>query len=119
MTTRTCKASTSAATIVHHLIPLPPCCPVSGNPRPGSTLRLSYAPSAGIVMPVEDLAAMAAEYVGGLGPIRAQEEMIQHIAARCAAVVRASVRVRADLLILPPDGGDMQGMIVSVRHGAE
>ena len=65
-------------------------------------------------MPVEALEIMISEYVGGFGAIRAQEEMIQSIAQRCADEVRARVRVRADLLISPPYGGEVQRMVVSV-----
>jgi hypothetical protein len=110
---RTC--ATDQRTVVHHVVSLPRCCPVSGNPQPGSRLRVSYTPTAGLVVPVEDLADMVEQYVGGLGGIRAQEEMIQHIAARCAAGVRVPVRARADLQIAPPFGGEQQRMVVSVR----
>ena len=111
--TRTCTPG--RATSVHHVVEIPPCCPVSGNPRPGSTLTLRYIPKGGVVMPVEDLSVMVEEYVGGFGAIRAQEEMIQNIAARCAALIQQPVRVRADLVIAPPDGGDLQRMIVTCR----
>lgn len=110
---RTCRAD--QATYVHHVVDVPPCCPVSGNPRPGSTITVSYRPTAGLVLPVEGLSAMVGQYVGGFGAIRAQEEMIQSIAARCVALVKVSVRVRADLVIAPPDGGDDQRMIVKCR----
>lgn len=110
---RTCSAD--PVTYVHHIADVPPCCPVSGNPRPGSTIAVRYRPAAGLVLPVEDLSAMVGQYVGGFGAVRAQEEMIQSIAARCAALVKVSVRVRADLVITPPDGGDDQRMVVTCR----
>ncbi|MBR9837002.1 MAG: hypothetical protein GYB50_03805 [Rhodobacteraceae bacterium] len=62
---------------------------------------------------------MLDEYVGGFGNIRAQEEMIQHIADRCTEAVKSRVRVRADLMILPPFGGDEQRMVVTARAGTE
>ena len=108
---RTCRPD--ARTKITHILDVPPCCPVSGNPQPGSTIKITYRPESGAVMPVEDLAIMMGEYIGGLGAIRAQEEMIQHIAQRCAAVV-GRVVVRADLRIKPPFGGADQLMIVKV-----
>jgi hypothetical protein len=110
---RTCDPSIK--TRITHTVMLPPCCPVSGNPLAGSTLSLTYSPTAGVVLPVEDLAAMVSEYVGGLGSIRAMEEMIQHIAVRCAGIVGVAVDVRAELVINPPFGGDNQKMIVECR----
>lgn len=114
---RTCAASSDTA--IHHIVDVPPCCPVSGNPKIGSTLRVSYLPTAGVVVPVEALAEMVSEYVGGFGRIRAQEEMIQSIAQRCADAVSVPVRVRADLAIAPPFGGDDQRMIVTARAKPE
>jgi len=113
---RTC--STAVETVVTHIVDVQPCCPASGNPLAGSTISLTYRP-AGIVLPVEDLAAMVGEYVGGLGSIRAMEEMIQDIAIRCAAVVGAEVAARADLRIAPPYGGAVQGMVVTAVAQAE
>jgi len=110
---RTCDATIS--TRIEHEASLPVCCPVSKNPRPGSVVRVGYAPTAGIVLPVENLAAMVAEYVDGLGSIRAMEEMIQDIAKRCAATVQVAVSVKADLIIAPPFGGNVQKMLVSVE----
>jgi hypothetical protein len=68
-------------------------------------------------MPVEDLAVMAGEYVGGLGDIRGMEELVQDFARRTFAEVRVPVRARADLLIQPPYGGDVQQMNVTARAG--
>ena len=110
---RTC--ATDQRTFVHHVVSVPRCCPVSGNPQPGSLLRVSYAPVAGLVVPVEALEELVEQYVGGLGSVRAQEEMIQHLAARCADSVRVPVRARADLLIAPPFGGEQQRMVVSAH----
>ncbi len=66
-------------------------------------------------MPVEALAAMAGEYVGGLGEIRGMEELVQDFARRTAAEVRVPVRAKAELLIQPPYGGDVQRMHVSAK----
>ena len=99
-------------TAVHHIVDIPPCCPKTGNPLAGSKLLLSYRPS-GIVFPVEQLQDMVAEYVNGRGDIREMESMIQDIALRVSAVIGARCRVRADLVIKPPFGGDNQRMVVS------
>lgn len=112
--TRTCAADVPA--FISHSVPLPRCCPVSGNPAPGSTLRVSYFQK-GIVVPVEDLAEWVAEYIGGHFPrdIRNMEEMIQDLARRLAAKTMTRVRVVADLRIDPPGIGEQQGMRVSAR----
>lgn len=99
-------------TAVHHIVDVPPCCPRSGNPLAGSTIRVSYRPC-GIVFPVEHLQDMVAEYVNGRGNIREMESMVQDIAIRVAGVVEVRVRVRAELVINPPYGGDNQRMIVT------
>lgn len=111
---RTCAPD--LPTFVSHSTPIPPCCPVSGNPRPGSKITVSYIP-AGVVMPVEDLVDFVAEYVGGHATreVRNMEEMVQDLAVRVRDVVKVPVRVRADLIILPPYGGAEQTMRVSAR----
>ena len=109
---RTCSTETQA--FVSHTVDIPPCCPVSGNPVAGSTVTISYRPT-GIVLPVEDLADMVAEYVGGRGAIRGMEEMIQEICTRARDTVKVPVRVVARLRIKPPFGGDLQWMRVTVR----
>lgn len=111
---RTCSPDVS--TFISHSAPIPPCCPVSGNPLPGSKVTVCYFP-AGVVFPVEDLEAFISEYVGGHAAraIRNMEEMIQDLAIRVEEVVRVPVRVYADLVIQPPYGGAVQGMRVSAR----
>jgi hypothetical protein len=112
--TRTCLTTTPV--FVSHTVDIPTCCPVSGNPRPGSTIRVSYL-AYGVVMPVEDLVDMMAEYVGGRGTIRGMEEMIQEIAQRCAKETGVKVHARADLILTPPYGGADQRMRVTARAG--
>jgi len=101
---------------VVHTVDVPVCCPASSNPKPGSEMTISYRPT-GIVMPVEDLAAMADEYVGGRDEIRGMEEMIQDIARRVHEAVGVPVRVKARLIIGPPFGGAVQGMDIIARAG--
>lgn len=112
---RTCKPETP--TFVSHSTPIPQCCPVSGNPLPGSKLTVCYMPNT-VVFPVEDLAEFVSEYVGGRGDIRGMEEMIQELAARVRDVVGVPVRAFADLIIQPPFGGDQQTMRVAARAAA-
>jgi hypothetical protein len=101
---------------VVHTVDVPVCCPASSNPKPGSKMTISYHPT-GIVMPVEDLAAMANQYIGGRDEIRGMEEMIQDIARRVHEVVGVPVKVNASLIIGPPFGGTVQGMDIIARAG--
>lgn len=106
------RCADDVKTYVHHLFRLFPCCPFSGNPKDGSFARVSYAPN-GVVMPVEDLEVMAREYIGGLGPIRGMEEMVQDMAKRIADTCGVRVRLRAYMIISPPFGGADQMMRVT------
>ncbi|PSS62470.1 hypothetical protein C6558_20955 [Ensifer sp. NM-2] len=112
---RTCQPDKK--TFVSHSVPIPQCCPVSGNPLPGSKLTVCYIPNA-IVFPVEDLAAFVSEYVGGRREIRGMEEMVQELAVRVRDVVSVPVRAFADLVIQPPYGGEHQTMRVAARAAA-
>lgn len=115
--TRTCDATIPA--FISHTVPLPVCCPVSANPRPSSTLRVSYLPR-GVVLPVEDLASWVGEYVDGHpSGVRNMEEMVQDIARRVSASTGVRVRAVADLRIRPPFGGEDQTMRVSARATPE
>lgn len=109
---RTCDPTIAA--FVSHSVPVPECCPVSKNPRPGSTVRVSYLPR-DIVVPVEMLEERVRSYIGGFESIRGMEEMIQDIARWCAVEAGVRVRVVADLIIQPPYGGDLQTMRVTAR----
>ncbi|HQT65950.1 MAG TPA: hypothetical protein PLO16_15735 [Acidocella sp.] len=106
------RAFSDIDTAVHHIVDVPPCCPRSGNPLAGSKLWVSYRPR-GVVFPVEALADMVAEYVGGHGAVREMEGMVQHIASRVSEIVGVRVRCRANLIIRPPFGGENQKMIVT------
>lgn len=113
--TRTCDPT--IAVFVSHLVPIPECCPVSKNPKPGSTIRVSYLPK-NIVVPVEALEERVRGYVGGFESIRGMEEMIQDISRWCADETGVAVRAVANLVIQPPYGGDLQLMRVSARSAA-
>lgn len=114
MVVRSCLDATQG--IVVHVVPLPSCCPVSGNPLPGSSITMAYLPK-DRVFPVEWLEDMIREYVGGHHSrnIRNMEEMIQDLAIRAVENVRVRIRVRADLLISPPQGGTVQRLHMTAR----
>lgn len=113
---RTC--ATDVRTIIQHEIDIPSCCPVSRNPYAGSRMKLMYR-SAGIVLPVEDLRDMVAEYVGGhrARDVRNMEEMIQDLAKRAAEIVKVPVIARADLVVVPHGGGAPQMLRVKCHAG--
>ncbi len=102
-----------------HVLELPPCCPVSKNPRPGSTIMICYRPS-GIVLEVGALYAYIHQYQGGLRDeagtiiIRDMEGMVALIAQQCADAVGVAVSVSADLVIAPK-----QRMYLMVRKKPE
>lgn len=87
-------------TTVTHVLSIPPCCPVSGNPLEGSTAWISYTPKLHL-LEVEALRHYIDSYKGGRGEVRSMEGMIQNIAQDCADLIRSEVTVRADLNILP------------------
>jgi hypothetical protein len=80
-------------------VALPACCPVSGNPRPGSTLTITYAPT-GEVIDVLDLTRWVRSFRGGSPTgTRTMEAMIIDLAQMCADRVRVDVAAVADCLI--------------------
>ncbi len=80
---------------------IPPCCPVSTNPRPGSTVAISYMVGAK-VLEVGALHAYIQEFVDGhRDGTRNMETMIQKIAQDAADALEAEVRVVADLVLIP------------------
>jgi NADPH-dependent 7-cyano-7-deazaguanine reductase QueF len=89
-----------------HTLDIPPCCPVSKNPRPGSKITLCYRPN-GKSLEVASLLAYIHSYPGGFYDehgvllVRDMEGMIKRIAEDCATLLGVPVRVRANLLILP------------------
>lgn len=89
-----------------HILALPSCCPVSKNPRPGSTITISYEP-ANFVLEVGSLFTYIHQFVGGLRDdagelvVRDMEGMIARIAMDCSQVLGVCVEVVANLTILP------------------
>lgn len=91
-------------THVSHTVELPRCCPVSGNPHPGSTLRLSYIPD-GWVVEVYSLPQVLQRFVGGWQGTdrypaeRNMEGMIRTLAQMVADALGVRARVRASLIL--------------------
>lgn len=83
-----------------HELELPSCCPVSGNPMPGSKLCIIYEPAA-TILEVKSLRDYVDSYRGGRGEVRSMEGMIQQIAQDAAMVLNVYVKVEADLEIAP------------------
>lgn len=83
-----------------HVLPLSPACPFSGNPRPGSKLRIKYEPKDKI-LEVASLRKYVDSYKGGKGDIRSMEGMVQAITQDCANATGVACYVRAELIIEP------------------
>ena len=84
---------------LRHTLPLPSCCPVSGNPQEGSEIRISYR-STGAVLEVYALADYLRSFIGGHSSgVRTMEGMAQQVAEDCARTVEARVTVRAIVLL--------------------
>lgn len=97
---------------VEHVLKLPPLCPATGNPQPGSTLTIQYT-VADTLLDVLQLDAIIAEYIGHQ-TIRDIEYMVQHVAARCAGSLGVPVTVTGHILL---DNG--QTMRISARPTPE
>jgi NADPH-dependent 7-cyano-7-deazaguanine reductase QueF len=89
-----------AFTYHEHELELPSCCPVSGNPQPGSRITISYEANDGF-LEVTSLRAFIDSYVGGKGDVRSMEGMLQEIAQACAETLKVQVTLKSNLLIEP------------------
>lgn len=91
---------------MQHAVDIPPCCPISRNPRPGSTLTVVYRAQEQ-VLEVASLYAYLHQFVGGLRDssgellVRDMEEMLLRVAQDCAQALRVPVRVYARWNIAP------------------
>lgn len=89
-----------------HVFEVPPCCPVSQNPRPGSIITISYAPC-GRSLDVISLTGYIHTFIGGKKgendqlEVRDMEGMLMAIARHCALLLGQTVKLEADLLLLP------------------
>lgn len=85
---------------VENIVPLPSCCPVSGNPQTGSRLRIRYRAGRG-VLEVYSLRRYLEQFVGGGRGVRTMEGLVEQVAADCARLLGAPVRVVAELVLSP------------------
>jgi NADPH-dependent 7-cyano-7-deazaguanine reductase QueF len=92
-----------------HIVKLPACCPVSGNPQAGSTITISYTPAA-CFLEVYSLQKFVNSFVGGREGVRDMEGMVQVIAHETAKALGVTVKVRADLNLQ-----NEQRMVLRVR----
>jgi 7-cyano-7-deazaguanine reductase len=76
-------------------------CPVSHNPRQGSSITICYK-GVDCFLEVDSLSAFVESYRGGRGEVRSMEGMVQDIAKACAVILNVQVEVDA-LLLLDPD----------------
>jgi NADPH-dependent 7-cyano-7-deazaguanine reductase QueF len=95
-----------------HTLAIPPCCPVSKNPRKGM-VRIMYRPR-GQVLEIASLMAYIHSFRGGLYnsagelEVRDMEGMINRIAYDCSVALRVPVRVYAHLDVLPRQQMDIR-----------
>lgn len=90
-----------------HHIPLGSACPVSGNPKQGSVLEISYTPQQWH-LEVYALRAFVDQFKGGLTypnmapgeyAVRDQEHMIQYVVQACADAAGVQVVAKARLIL--------------------
>jgi hypothetical protein len=93
-----------------HIISLASACPVSQNPKEGSTIKIGYSPKLWH-LEVYSLRAFIEQFKGGLtyptmAPgeyvvyvVRDQEHMIQYVAQACADAVGVEVEAVAQLIL--------------------
>jgi NADPH-dependent 7-cyano-7-deazaguanine reductase QueF len=94
-----------------HELPLPQCCPISGNPQPGSKVIISYRPRK-LFLEVYSLRKYIDLFIGGHEQVRDMEGMIQQIARDCANTLGAFVRVDAHLVL---QRGDLMRLVAKAH----
>lgn len=94
-----------------HQLPLPRCCPISGNPQPGSTITISYRPKDKF-LEVYSLRNYIDEFIGGHEGVRDMEGMIQKIASDCCQTLGVYVRVDAQIIL---QDGDQMRLVAKAR----
>lgn len=86
-----------------HILPLPSCCPVSGNPQPGSEITIVYRATEKF-LEVYSLRKYIDSYIDGHpSGVRDMEGMIQQIAQDCSIAVKTYVRVDATIILQNKD----------------
>lgn len=97
-----------------HIVPLPQCCPISGNPQKGSYLMLCYQPKE-VFLEVYSLKAYIDKFVGGYENIRDMEGMIQAICQECANTLGVFVSAGAWIVL---QRGDFMSLVVGAQSCA-
>jgi 7-cyano-7-deazaguanine reductase len=92
-------------TEVEHEFEIHTLCPVTKNPRPGSTLTIAYTPKES-VLDVIGLDAYLRRFKGGFREegeivVREMEHLVQRVAEDCARWVGVPVTVTVDALLTP------------------
>ncbi len=112
---RVMPVDSKTQTAVHVVLPLPVCCPVSGNPLKGSVITFSYIPR-GKVVETYSLSSVISLFKGGftgVGRYKAERNMEGMVSLLCQMVsdaVGVRVRCRAKLIL---DTGEM---VVTTSH---
>jgi NADPH-dependent 7-cyano-7-deazaguanine reductase QueF len=75
-------------------------CPVSGNPRLGSSVTICYKANDWF-LEVASLKDLVDSYKGGKGDVRSMEGMLQEIAQLCADALKVDVTLHSFLLLDP------------------
>ncbi len=83
-----------------HILSLPSCCPISGNPKEGSIIKISYT-SKDKAIEVYSLRQYIDSFIGGYDDVRGMEDMIKKIALDCHSVLGISILVKANLILEP------------------
>lgn len=81
-----------------HILPLPSCCPVSGNPQPGSVIVILYHANDKF-LEVYSLRKLVDSYIGGKPGVRDMEGMIQSVAQSCRDILAVPVTVGAFIIL--------------------
>lgn len=103
---QTIENTTTGIAREQHVLELPPCCPVSKNPRPGSTITISYSPC-GHSLDIISLTGYIHTFIGGKYndsgqlEVRDMEGMLMAIAQHCAQMLGQRVMLEADLQLVP------------------
>jgi hypothetical protein len=103
---QTIENTTNGTARLQHVLELPPCCPVSKNPRPGSVITISYSPC-GRSLDIISLTGYIHTFIGGKRDeqgelvVRDMEGMLMAIARHCAQTLGQAVTLEADLQLVP------------------
>ena len=87
-------------TVERHVLDLPPCCPMTKNPQPGSKISIRYRPSK-LLLEVQNLSDYIKSYIGGRLDVRSMEGMVQNIAQDAANAIGVKVTVKTKLRLVP------------------